>query len=199
MQKIVRDGTPANLNDEDVELLEQHIHALGETLRRSSTAGCTAGCYGSKKCKCYGSEECTRIANANSGNVLVSPREEATKGETHVITTRNELNQVSGIWVPSIRGSVRQMEQILKPSAPKRKSPKTQSARTTKRFKMAVLPCVPAQEPCKPGEASSAPELSLHEAVPGYTVEDLLGNDVLGLLNDSACALFDLDDKELGE
>ena len=98
MQKIVRDGTPTNhLNDEvvqDVEQLEQRIHALGETLR----------CFS----KCYGSEECTRIAtaSANSGNVLVSPHEEAIKGESHAMTTREELNKVSGIWVPSIRGSV---------------------------------------------------------------------------------------------
>jgi hypothetical protein len=105
MQKIVRDGTPTNhLNDEvvqDVEQLEQRIHALGETLR----------CFS----KCYGSEECTRIAtaSANSGNVLVSPHVEATKGEKHAMTTREELNKVSGIWVPSIRGSVQQIEQIF--------------------------------------------------------------------------------------
>ena len=35
MQKIVCDGTPVNLNDEDVALLKQRIPALGETLRRS--------------------------------------------------------------------------------------------------------------------------------------------------------------------
>ena len=158
MQKIVRDGTTTNhLNDEDVqdvEQLEQRIHALGETLRRFSTAVC----YDSKKCKCYGSKECTRIAtaSANSGNVLVSPHVEATKGEKHAMTTREELNKVSGIWVPSIRVSVRQIEQMFKASTPKRKSPKTLSTRTTKRFKMALLPCVLAQEPCKPGEVSSA-------------------------------------------
>jgi len=158
MQKIVRDGTPTNhLNDEDVqdvEQLEQRIHALGETLRRFSTAVC----YDSKKCKCYGSKECTRIAtaSASSGNVLVSPHEEAIKGESHAMTTREELNKVSGIWVPSIRVSVRQIEQMFKASTPKRKSPKTLSTRTTKRFKMALLPCVLAQEPCKPGEVSSA-------------------------------------------
>ena len=28
------------------------------------------------------------------------------KEDTHVMPTRNELNKVSGIWVPSIRGSV---------------------------------------------------------------------------------------------
>ena len=211
MQKIVRDGTPTNhLNDEvvqDVEQLEQRIHALGETLRCFSTAGC------------YDSEECTRIAtaSANSGNVLVSPHVEATKGEKHAMTTREELNKVSGIWVPSIRVSVRQIEQMFKASTPKRKSPKTLSVRTTKRSKMAVLPCMLAQEPCKPGGVSSAPELSLHEAVPdikipaapeskggedmtwredlskdlwvsdsvGCDVEELLDDDVLGLWSDS--------------
>ena len=219
MQKIVRDGTPTNhLNDEvvqDVEQLEQRIHALGETLR----------CFS----KCYGSEECTRIAtaSANSGNVLVSPHVEATKGEKHAMTTREELNKVSGIWVPSIRVSVRQIEQMFKASTPKRKSPKTLSTRTTKRSKMAVLPCMLAQEPCKPGGVSSAPELSLHEAVPdikipaapeskggedmtwredlpkdlwvsdsvGCDIEELLDDDVLGLWSDSVCALLDLDDK----
>jgi hypothetical protein len=62
------------------------------------------------------------------------------------------------------------MEQIFKPNVLKRKSPKTQSARTTKRFKMAVLLCELAQEPYKPCEAASASELSLYDAVPDIKI-----------------------------
>ena len=87
-----------------------------------------------------------------------------------MMTTRKELKKVSGIRVPSIRGSVRQMEQIFQANVPKRKIPKTQSARTTKRPKMASFPLELAQEPCKCGEASSAPELSKHEAVPDLNI-----------------------------
>jgi hypothetical protein len=112
VQKIASAETPNDLFQamqdawQDVNQLEQLTNALEHNLRLFSTTG-------GEELSHYDSAECERIANTNSGNVLVSPQEETNKGDTHRMTTRNELSQVFGIRVPTIRDIVRQTDQII--------------------------------------------------------------------------------------